>query len=44
MDEEKLVQQVQMTTEAIWDMIPKNHYLGRSSDEVSPQSFRPWEQ
>jgi 5-methylthioadenosine/S-adenosylhomocysteine deaminase len=42
-DEEKLVKQVQKTTEAIWGRIPENHYLGQSSDEVSPQSFRPWE-
>lgn len=42
-DEEELVRQVQRTTEAIWDRIPENHYLGQSSDEVSPQSFRPWE-
>ena len=42
-DEEKLVQQVQRTTEDIWDRIPENHYLGHSSDEVSPQSFRPWD-
>jgi len=42
-DEERLVQQVQRTTEDIWDRIPENHYLGHSSDEVSPQSFRPWD-
>jgi len=41
-DEEKLVSQVQTTTEAIWDRIPENHYLGKTSDEVSPQSFKPW--
>ena len=42
-DESKLVKQVQKTTEAIWDRIPENHYLGQHSDEVSPQSFKPWE-
>jgi cytosine/adenosine deaminase-related metal-dependent hydrolase len=41
-DEEKLVKQVQKTTEAIWDRIPENDYKGRHSDEVSPQSFKPW--
>lgn len=39
-DEERLIKQVQKTAEAIWDMIPDNHYLGQSSDEVSPQSFK----
>ena len=42
-DEEKLVSQVQKTTQAIWDRIPENDYQGRHSDEVSPQSFKPWE-
>jgi 5-methylthioadenosine/S-adenosylhomocysteine deaminase len=42
-EEEKLVRQVQRITEAIWDRIPENHYLGQHSDEVSPQSFKPWE-
>ena len=42
-DEEKLVQQVQRTTEAIWNRIPENHYLGQGSDEVSSQCFKPWE-
>jgi len=42
-DEEKLVQHVQRTTEAIWDRIPENHYLGQGSDQVSPQSFKLWE-
>jgi len=39
-DEERLIKQVQKTIEAVWDMIPDNHYLGQSSDEVSPQSFK----
>jgi 5-methylthioadenosine/S-adenosylhomocysteine deaminase len=39
-DEERLIKQVQKTNKAIWDMIPENHYLGQSSDEVSPQSFK----
>ena len=42
-DEDKLVSQVQKTTQAIWDRIPENDYLGRHSDEVSPQSFMPWD-
>jgi cytosine/adenosine deaminase-related metal-dependent hydrolase len=42
-DEAKLVQEVQRATEAIWDRIPENHYLGLGSDEVSPQSFKPWD-
>ena len=42
-DEENLVKQVQKTTEEIWDRIPENHYLGLSSDEVSPQSYLPWD-
>jgi cytosine/adenosine deaminase-related metal-dependent hydrolase len=41
-DEEKLVKQVQKTTEAVWDRIPENHYLNQHSDLVSPQSFKPW--
>lgn len=42
-DEDKLYKQVQETTQAIWDRIPDNHYLGQNSDEVSPQSFKPWD-
>ena len=42
-DEVKLVREVQETAEAIWDRIPENHYQGKSSDEVSPQSFEPWD-
>ena len=42
LDEEKLVRLVKRTTEAIWDRISENHYLGKSSDEVSPQSFKLW--
>ena len=42
-DEAKLVSQVQKTTQAIWDRIPENHYLGQHSDVVSPQSYTPWE-
>jgi cytosine/adenosine deaminase-related metal-dependent hydrolase len=41
-DESELLKQVQKTTEKIWDKIPNNHYLGQKSDEVSPQSFKPW--
>jgi cytosine/adenosine deaminase-related metal-dependent hydrolase len=39
-DEEKIVKQVQRTTQAVWDRIPENHYQGLPSDEVSPQSFK----
>ncbi len=42
-DEKRLVKQVQKITEAIWDRIPENHYEGMHSDEVSPQSFKPWD-
>lgn len=42
-DEEKLVEEVQKTTEGIWNRIPENHYLNLTADEVSPQSLRPWE-
>lgn len=41
-DEKKLVEQVQKITQAIWDRIPENHYLGQHSDVVSPQSYEPW--
>jgi len=42
-DEEELVKEVQRTTEAVWSRIPDNHYLNQTSDEVSPQSLKPWE-
>jgi cytosine/adenosine deaminase-related metal-dependent hydrolase len=42
-DEEKLVENVQKTTEAVWSRIPENHYLKQNSDKVSPQSFNIWE-
>jgi len=42
-DEPRLVKEVQRVTEAVWARIPENHYLGQSGDEVSPQSFRPWD-
>jgi 5-methylthioadenosine/S-adenosylhomocysteine deaminase len=42
-DEEKLVEEVQKTTEGIWDRIPENHYLNLTADEVSPQSLKLWE-
>jgi cytosine/adenosine deaminase-related metal-dependent hydrolase len=41
-DKERLVEEVQRTTEAVWSRIPENHYLGLTSDEVSPQSYRFW--
>lgn len=41
-DEEKLLKEVQDATQAIWDRIPENHYQGLHSDDVSPQSFNPW--
>jgi cytosine/adenosine deaminase-related metal-dependent hydrolase len=42
-DEERLVEEVQRTTEAVWNRIPNNHYLSLTSDEVSPPSLRPWD-
>jgi cytosine/adenosine deaminase-related metal-dependent hydrolase len=42
-DEGRLVTDVQETTEAVWDRIKDNHYQSLESDEVSPQSFKPWE-
>jgi cytosine/adenosine deaminase-related metal-dependent hydrolase len=42
-DEPSLVKEVQRAAEAIWARIPENHYLGLGGDEVSPQSFRPWD-
>jgi cytosine/adenosine deaminase-related metal-dependent hydrolase len=42
-DEEKLLKEVQDVTQAIWDRIPENHYQGLHSDDVSPQSFKPWD-
>ena len=42
-DEARLAREVQRASEAIWARIPENHYLGLSSDEVSPQSFKPWD-
>jgi trans-2-enoyl-CoA reductase len=42
LDEERLIKDVQNTAENIWDRIPENHYLGKSSDEISPQSFKLW--
>jgi 5-methylthioadenosine/S-adenosylhomocysteine deaminase len=42
-DEGKLVEDVQRTTEVVWDRMKDNHYQNLESDEVSPQSFKPWE-
>ena len=42
-DEDKLLKEVQDVTQAIWDRIPENHYQGLHSDQVSPQSFKPWD-
>lgn len=42
-DEGRLVEEVQRTTDVVWSRIPENHYMGLTSDEVSPQSFRPWD-
>ncbi|NQT08441.1 amidohydrolase family protein, partial [Candidatus Bathyarchaeota archaeon] len=43
-DEEKLVRKVQEVGERIWSKIPEVHHTHRTADEVSPQSFRPWEE
>ena len=42
-DEKSLVQKVQKSTEAVWSRIQENHYLGKNSDQVSPQSFKYWD-
>jgi hypothetical protein len=42
LDEGTLVKRVQETTERVWNRIPNHHYLGKNSDEVSPQSFKKW--
>jgi cytosine/adenosine deaminase-related metal-dependent hydrolase len=41
-DEKSLVKKVQKSTEAVWSRIQENHYLGKNSDQVSPQSFKYW--
>jgi hypothetical protein len=43
-DQDKLVKEVQRLAEGIWSRIPKNHYLGWTADEISPQSLRLWEE
>ena len=43
-DEEKLVRDVQEAGERIWSRIPEVHHFKKAADEVSPQSFRPWEE
>ncbi len=40
-DEERFVEKVQRTTEAMWRRIPENHYRGLTRNEVSSPSFRP---
>jgi len=41
-DEEKLVDDVQRAGERIWSRLPEYHYKHLRTDEVSPQSLRPW--
>lgn len=41
-DESNTIKEVQERAKVIWGRIPENHYLGKTSDEVSPQSFKPW--
>jgi hypothetical protein len=43
-DEERLVREVQEAGERIWSRIPEVHHFKRTADEVSPQSFKPWEE
>jgi cytosine/adenosine deaminase-related metal-dependent hydrolase len=43
-DEDKLVRDVQEAGERIWSKIPEVHHFKRAVDEVSPQSFKPWEE
>lgn len=42
-DEDRLVKEVQEATLKIWDRIPENHFDGKTADEISPPSFKPWE-
>ncbi|HUS78662.1 MAG TPA: amidohydrolase family protein [Patescibacteria group bacterium] len=42
-DEEKLVKEAQHCGERIWEKIPGFHHFHRTADEVSPQSFKPWD-
>jgi len=41
-EEEKLLPQVQRAAEEIWNIIPENHYLNWTADEISPHSLKPW--
>jgi len=43
-DTVKLAKEVQEAAEGIYERIPENHYLGWTTDEVSPQSLKPWEE
>ena len=43
-DERKLLRDVQMAGEDIWARIPEHHYLKQTADEVSPLSFKLWEE
>ena len=42
-DLDKLVRDVQEAAEGIYERIPENHVLGKTADEASPPSFKPWE-
>jgi formylmethanofuran dehydrogenase subunit A len=43
-DEKKLLRDVQKAGEGIWARIPEHHYLKKTADEVSPLSFKLWEE
>jgi cytosine/adenosine deaminase-related metal-dependent hydrolase len=43
-DEKKLLRDVQKAGEGIWARIPEHHYLKQTADEVSPLSFKLWEE
>jgi cytosine/adenosine deaminase-related metal-dependent hydrolase len=42
-DEEKLAENLQREQERIWDMLPSTDVFGRTVDEITPPSFKAWE-
>jgi len=42
-DMHDLVRDVQKAAEGIYERIPENHVLGKTADEASPPSIKPWE-
>jgi len=43
-DEDRLIRDVQMTAERIWERLPDNHYLHWTADEASPPALKPWKE